>query len=162
MAILRREARVLSGIIPGDEKVHCIAVQHRMDYALLNPSVAVATEKRLVVCSRLFMGIKKNIAFIQYGAIVSMRLDSGIVFSSLRLRLHGSVNKDNRGTEPRAWAEEGEINGLRRGDAIRLAKVISRKMDEAALEREKKEGDYGRAVCEVSNGKEERLEGSLG
>ena len=133
-----------------------------MDYALLNPSVAVATEKRLVVCSRLFMGIKKNIAFIQYGAIVSMRLDSGIVFSSLRLRLHGSVNKDNRGTEPRAWAEEGEINGLRRRDAIRLAKVISRKMDEAALEREKKEGDYGMAVCEVSNGKEERLEGSLG
>ena len=90
---LLREAKTLLNLVPDTENILAIARQHRANFAFLFPSIAVATDKHVIVCNRWFAGLKQDISFIPYGAIVSMRVEHSIFFSTIYLRLHGSASK---------------------------------------------------------------------
>ena len=136
---LAREARALISIIPREEKIYRMAIQRRLDNALLNPSITVATEKKLVVCNRSFLGIRHDITFIPYKAIVSMRMVNGLFFSSLHLRLHGTAHKNANSSSD--IKEDGEISGLRQADAIALARAISISMERMEIIKKDKKAE---------------------
>ncbi|MCL5100806.1 MAG: PH domain-containing protein [Candidatus Marsarchaeota archaeon] len=123
---LLREAKTLLNLVPDTENILAIARQHRANFAFLFPSIAVATDKHVIVCNRWFAGLKQDISFIPYGAIVSMRVEHSIFFSTIYLRLHGSASKKDNIFDTEK--EEGEIRGLLQADALHLAKAISSRL----------------------------------
>ncbi len=120
---LAREIRVLRSLIPRNEKIMVITNQRRLDFSPFYPSIIVATDKRLLICNRWFLGIKGDITFLPYVNITSYRMVKGILFSSILIRIQGSA-KDNsyilNGVK-----EEGEIRGLTEEAAMNIIKAIT-------------------------------------
>ena len=119
----KKEIEILGNVMEEGEEVLAVSRQNRLN-KLIAPSIALATSKRVAIIKRDLLGIRSDIHFIPYDNIVSFRLVHGFVFSSVKLRLMGSVRPDSQDLLDK-MGDETEIRGLNKKDAHKLAAKIS-------------------------------------
>jgi ribosomal protein L40E len=89
------------------------------------PASVVLTDKRVLIVNRATLGIRHDYEVIPYGAVTSVRLEQGIVSSSVFIRVLGY---DTDKGLLKNGKQEGEIDGLRRDDATELSNYINFKL----------------------------------
>ena len=89
------------------------------------PSSIVLTDKRVLIVNRATLGIRHDYEVIPYSAITSVRLEQGIISSSVFIRVLGY---DTDKGLLKNGKQEGEIDGLRRNDANELSSYINFKL----------------------------------
>jgi len=122
----KKEIEILGKIMEEGEEVLAASKQNRLS-KLIAPSIALATSKRVAIIKRDLLGIRSDIHFIPYDNIVSFRLVHGFVFSSVKLRLMGSVRPDSQDMLDK-MGDETEIRGLNKKDAHKLAAKINERL----------------------------------
>jgi len=132
----KKELEILGKIMEEGEEVLAVSRQSRIS-KLIAPSIALATSKRVAIIKRDLLGIRSDIHFIPYDNIVSFRLVHGFVFSSVKLRLMGSVRPDSQDMLDK-MGDETEIRGLTKKDAHKITAKISERvsMKKSVKERE--------------------------
>jgi hypothetical protein len=95
--------------------------------ALITPTTVIATDKRMIIINRATFGIRSDYEAIPYSKITSVRMEKGIISSSVFLRVSGytSAGAGERGFL-KPGEQEGEISGLRQNDAKALADFIGK------------------------------------
>jgi hypothetical protein len=93
--------------------------------SLTAPTSVVCTNKRLIIVNKATLGLRKDYEVIQYRQITSVRLEHGIISSSVFIRVQGyDRDKGLLG----AGKEEGQIDGLRNKEARHLADYLNKKI----------------------------------
>ena len=93
--------------------------------SMMTPTSVICTNKRLFIVNRATMGLRKDYEIIQYRQITSVRLERGIISSSVFIRVQGyDRDKGLLGT----GKEEGMIDGLHNKDAAKLADYLNKKI----------------------------------
>ncbi|MEM3781671.1 MAG: PH domain-containing protein [Candidatus Micrarchaeaceae archaeon] len=118
-----REKEILSRVVAAGEEVVAVGKQHRLS-KLIAPSIALSTNKKLIIFKRDAFGIRTDTHFIPYESIVSFRVVHGFLFSSIKLRLLGAVKPGEHAIAD-AEEDETEIRGLRKSMAKALAATLS-------------------------------------
>ncbi len=132
-----REKELLAKIMEEGEEVIAVGKQHRLS-KLIAPSIALSTNKRLVIMKRDSLGIRTDMHVIPYDSIVSFRILNGFVFSSIKLRLLGAVKPDEHAVT-NTGEDETEISGLTKAMAKSLALKISENISKRREEKEAKQ-----------------------
>jgi hypothetical protein len=101
------------------------------------PTSVIATDSRIIIVNRATLGIRKDYEVIPYSRITSVRLESGIISSSVFIRVEGY---DRDTGLLKGGKEEGEIDGLHNKDARDLADFVNTKLGEAGAP--KQQGTY--------------------
>ncbi len=99
------------------------------------PTSVVVTDNRLIIVNRATLGFRKDYEVIPYPKITSVRLERGIMSSTVFIRVEGY---DRDKGLLKGGKEEGEIDGLRNNDAKDLADFVNSKIDQGA---EPKQGE---------------------
>ncbi len=90
--------------------------------SLITPTTVFITNKRIIIMNRASAGLRKDFEIIPYNKITSVRLEHGIISSSVFVRVEG-YDKDvgllSHGKE------EGEIDGLKNRDAQELVRMLN-------------------------------------
>ncbi len=134
------ELHIVRKVLWPDEEVEGTIKQRRIGPGadLINPTTVVVTDKRLIIINRATLGLRQDYEVIPYTAIASVRLEHGIVSSSVFIRVQGFSTE--RGLLKKG-DQEGEIDGLRNKDAVELSDYINKKLEtrfdaQAELEKE--------------------------
>ena len=85
------------------------------------------TNKRIIIVNRASMGLRQDYEVIPYTAIVSVRLEHGMISSTVFIRVQGYEN--DKGLLA-GGKQEGEIDGLKNKDAIEFADFVNKKLEE--------------------------------
>ncbi len=99
---------------------------------VMQPSVIVATDKRLIIRSNL-LRIKTNVEVIPYPAIAFVKLQRGVVSSTVVIGTRSAGGGGNLGSETNMGMTT-EISGLRYKDAVDLIKLINDTLDKLGEE----------------------------
>jgi hypothetical protein len=121
------ESRLVKDMLWPEETIEETVKQRRLGPggSLTNPTSVICTDKRLFIINKATMGLRKDFEVIQYRQIASVRLERGIVSSSVFIRVQGyDRDKGLLGT----GKEEGEIDGLHNKDAVALADYLNKKV----------------------------------
>ena len=112
-----------------DETVEGTVKQRRIGPggSMITPTSVVVTDKRLIIVNRATLGLRQDYEVIPYNAIASVRLEHGIISSTVFIRVQG-YDRDKGLLQ--GGKEEGEIDGLRNKDAIELSDFINKKLEE--------------------------------
>lgn len=111
-----------------DEVVALTARQRRVGPAgdLINPTSIVATNKRIIIINKTTLGIRKDFESITYERITSVRMEKGIISSTVFVRVEGYDT--DRGFLKGTTRQEGEIDGLNGTDAQLLSDFIEKRI----------------------------------
>ncbi len=133
MAIDQDEVKGVKDILWPDEKVMLTVKQRRVGPggSVTVPTSVVATDKRIIIVNKANLGIRKDYESIPYKQITSVRLEKGLISSTVFVRVQG-YDKD-KGLLKNG-KEEGEIDGLHGGDAKALADYLNSLLDTGAPE----------------------------
>jgi hypothetical protein len=121
------ELETIKTMLMPDENVELMITQRRLapGGALIYPRIVVATNKRVIIESR--MPGRKDFEIIAYRAIRNVKLEHGLVSSTV------VMESDFHGTEGAELSQgHGIMEGLRYNDAIKLVELINRKVSEYA------------------------------
>ncbi|MGC8628886.1 MAG: PH domain-containing protein [Candidatus Micrarchaeia archaeon] len=130
----KREMETLTRILEDGEEVIAAGKQHWLN-RFIAPAFALSTSKRFIIFKRDYLGVRTDMHVIPYENIVSFRLIHGFIFSTIKVRLSGSVKPDDYGI---AGPEEDstEIKGLTKADAHAIVAKLSEKISEAHKKKE--------------------------
>jgi hypothetical protein len=123
------ELRLAKKVLWPEEQVVGTIKQRRVGPggSVITPTTVVVTDKRLIIINRASLGFRQDYEVIPYNAIVSVRLEHGIISSTVFIRVQGYENdKGLLGS----GKQEGEIDGLRNRDAVELADFVNKKLEE--------------------------------
>ena len=95
---------------------------------ILTPTTIAATEKRLIIVYRTSLGMRKYYEVIPYRRITSVRIEHGLISSSLHFHVLG-VDSEK---QVRTGKSEGVIDGLRENEATSFGKFINRKISDVS------------------------------
>ncbi len=96
--------------------------------SLITPTTVVVTDKRLIIINRASLGFRQDYEVVPYNALVSVRLEHGIITSTVFVRVQGYDT--DRGLLGGGGKQEGEIDGLKNKDAVELVDYINKKIEE--------------------------------
>lgn len=124
MAVDESEVNAVKDILWPDEKVIMTVRQRRVGPggSVTVPTSVLVTDHRLIIINKATLGIRKDYETIPYRQISSVRLEHGIISSSVFVRVQG-YDKDQGLLKN--GKEEGEIDGLNNTDAKALADYIN-------------------------------------
>ncbi len=110
-----------------EETVMVTATERRIGPGghLITPTTVIATDKRVIIINRTTLGIRNDYEAIPYNRITSVRLEKGIISSSVYMRVEGYTSPGEEGFL-KPGEQEGEIPGLRGGDAKALSDFIEK------------------------------------
>jgi hypothetical protein len=91
------------------------------------PTSVIVTDNRVIIVNRATLGFRKDYEVIPYPKITSVRLEGGIISSSVFIRVEGY---DRDTGLLKNGKEEGEIDGLHNNDAKELADFLNAKIDQ--------------------------------
>ena len=130
MQIDPTELGIARKVLWPDEEVEGTVKQRRFmpGGSLVTPTTVVVTDKRLIIINRQMLGIRQDYEVVPYNAIVSVRLEHGIITSTVFIRVQGYDT--DRGLLAGSGKQEGEIDGLKNKDAIELTDYINKKLEE--------------------------------
>ncbi len=130
MAIDQNDVKAAKDILWPDEQVEA-TVRQRLNPLLggsiIIPTSVLATNKRLIIMNRASLTLRTDYEVIPYKQISSVRLERGIVTSTVFVRVQG-YDKDQGLLKN--GKQEGEIDGLKNSDAQELADCINKKLEE--------------------------------
>jgi hypothetical protein len=129
MAIDQSEIQAAKSVLWPNENVEITVTQRRVGPggSMTTPTTVIATDKRLIILNRASLGIRRDYEVIPYKQITSIRLEHGIISSSVFIRVQG-YDRDTGLLQK--GKEEGEIDGLRNAEAHELADYLNRKVYE--------------------------------
>lgn len=138
MTIEQEDVNLVKKILWPDETVQLTARQRRVGPGgdVINPTSIVATNKRLIIVNRTTLGIRKDFEEIPYNRITSVRMERGIISSSVFVRVEGYDT--DKGFLKGGERQEGEIDGMNNTDAETLSNYIDK-----AISGESSPGDEG-------------------
>jgi hypothetical protein len=117
-------------VIWPDEEVEGTVKQRRVGPggSVINPTSVIVTNMRLIIVNKTTLGFRQDYEVIPYNAIASVRMEHGIISSSVFIRVQGYDT--DRGLLKGSGKQEGEIDGLRNKDAEELADYINKKIQQ--------------------------------
>jgi hypothetical protein len=130
-------------VLEPDEYVELTVEQRHLGPggSFLNPTIIIATSKRLLIMNRATLGVKTSFEIILYANITSVKVDKGIFSSSLFIKIeHYDTEKGMKGGK-----EEMEVDGLNTRDAQMLADLIDNMLFKA--QEGKKKPSNGERYC---------------
>ena len=82
-----------------DERILLVAVQSRIrpGSSLFTPNEIYATDRRIIIRDPYMLGIKENIVDIPYDIITSLKLEKGLLSSTIRFKAPGLVSPTKMG-----------------------------------------------------------------
>ena len=130
MAVDPNEVAWVKELLWPDETADLTVRQRRIGPggSLTVPTSVIATNKRLMIVNKATLGIRKDYEVIPYNQITSVRLENGILSSSVFIRVQG-YDRD-KGLLKKG-KEEGEIDGLNNRDAKALSDYINRRLEDS-------------------------------
>ncbi|MCL5239616.1 MAG: PH domain-containing protein [Candidatus Marsarchaeota archaeon] len=142
MAVNQEDVKAAKSILWPDETVEVTAKQRRIGPggSATSPTSVLATDKRIIILNRASLGIRQDYEVIPYKQVTSVRLEHGVLSSSVFIRVQGY---DRDQGLLKNGKEEGEIDGLNNADAKALADFLNKKLDDAASSPEAGETDSG-------------------
>lgn len=122
------ELNLARKILWPDEEVEGTIKQRRFmpGGSLITPTTVVVTDKRLIIINRASLGFRQDYEVVPYDAIVSVRLEHGIITSTVFVRVQGY--ETDKGLLA-GGKQEGEIDGLKNKDAVELTDYINKKLE---------------------------------
>ena len=122
------EIRIVSKVLWPEETVEGTVKQRRIGPggSVTTPTTVVVTNMRLIIINRATLGFRRDYEVIPYSAITSVRMEHGLISSSVFIRVQGFSTEKGL---LKKGAQEGEIDGLRNKEAEELADVINRKLE---------------------------------
>lgn len=144
MGIDQGDVNSVKSILWPDEQVGVTARQRRVGPggSVTVPTSIIATDKRIIILNRATLGMRQDYEVIPYKQVASVRLEHGIISSTVFIRVQGY---DRDQGLLKNGKEEGEIDGLNNKDAQALSDFINKQIEEPGQEGES-EGDAGSAV----------------
>ncbi len=133
MAVDLKEAEAVKGLLWPDEVVEETVKQRMLGPggAVTTPTSVIGTNMRLIIVNRATLGLRKDYEVIPYRQITSVRLEHGIISSSVFIRVQGY---DRDKGLLKNGKEEGEIDGLHSKDANELADYLNKKISQGGAE----------------------------
>ena len=129
MGVDQGEVNAAKGILWPNERVD-VTVKQRLNPALggsvITPTSVIATDKRLIILNRASLRFRTDYEVIPYRQISSVRLEHGIVSSTVFIRVQGY---DQDKGLLKNGKQEGEIDGLQNKEAQELADYINKKLE---------------------------------
>ncbi|MCL4389253.1 PH domain-containing protein [Candidatus Marsarchaeota archaeon] len=128
MGVDADEVNAVKNLLWPDERVILTAKQRRIGPggSVTVPTSVLATDKRIIIVNKANLGIRKDYESIPYKQITSVRLEKGMISSTVFVRVQG-YDKD-KGLLKNG-KEEGEIDGLHGKDAKALADYLNSVLD---------------------------------
>ncbi len=118
----KKESNTLGSLLLPGERVITYAKQRRLHGAMFYPTVAIATNKRIIIVNRTMLRVWSDISFINYDQVISLRVMHGPLFSTIKMRLKGTAEKSVGGGD-------GEIHGLTHFGAVMVSNAINRALN---------------------------------
>ncbi len=133
MGIEHGEVNLVKKMLWPGEAVQLTARERRVGPggSFVNPTSVIATDKRLIIVNKTAMGLRKDIESIPYKQITSVRMEHGIISSSVFIRVQGYDT--DTGFLKKGNKQEGEIEGLNNKDAKDLSDYIGRIISEGTV-----------------------------
>lgn len=146
MAVDQNEVNAVKSVLWPDERVMITVKQRRVGPggSVTVPTSVLATDKRLIIVNKATLGIRKDYESIPYKQITSVRLEKGIISSTVFVRVMG-YDKDQGLLKN--GKEEGEIDGLHGKDAKALADYLNSVLDAETQAVETQGGGAGSIFC---------------
>ena len=93
------EIRKIAEILSPDEKVLLVAKQSRIKPggSHFTPNIIYATDRRIIVRDPYMLGIKENVVDIPYDIITSIKLEKGLLSSTIRFKAPGLMSSTKLG-----------------------------------------------------------------
>jgi hypothetical protein len=93
------QTRKISKMLNPDERIVLVAVQSRIrpGGSLFTPNEIYATDRRIIIRDPYMLGIKENIVDIPYDIITSLKLEKGLLSSTIRFKAPGLVSTTKMG-----------------------------------------------------------------
>lgn len=139
MNIKPEELELVKGILWQGEQVRGTFRQRRIGPggSVTVPTSVVVTDFRVIIVNLATLGFRKDYEVIPYSRITSVRLEKGIISSTVFIRVEGYDRDQGLLKNGR---EEGEIDGLHNSDASALADFVNMKLGQA--EKPQHQGNY--------------------
>jgi hypothetical protein len=124
------EITKISDILNPDEKVLLVAKQSRIKPggSKLTPNIVYATDKRIIIRDPYMLGMRENIVDIPYDIITSVKLEKGILSSTIRFRAPGLVSPSRLGMIDGLidgeHDQDGKIDAIPKDKAEKLLETI--------------------------------------
>lgn len=131
MPIDKHEASIVEHLLMPGEKVQMTIKQRKIGPGgdFITPTTIAATQTRLIIVYRTSFGMRKYYEVIPYRRITSVRIEHGLISSSLHFHVLG-VDADRVMSTGRA---EGVIDGLRPGEATAFGNFINGKISDSSI-----------------------------
>lgn len=128
MAVNPEEAALVKDLLEPGEEVELTVRQRRVGPggSLVTPSSVVATNKKIILVNRATLGLRKDYEVIPYLRVTSVRLEKGVISSSVFIRVEGY---DRDKGLLKNGKEEGEIDGMNNRDAKALCELVNEKLE---------------------------------
>ena len=128
MMIDPTEIGIVRKVLWPDETVEGTVKQRRVGPggSLVTPTTVVVTDKRLIIINRATFGFRQDYEVIPYTAITTVRLEHGLISSSVFIRVQGFSTEKGL---LKKGSQEGEIDGLKNKEAEELTDVINKKLE---------------------------------
>jgi hypothetical protein len=93
------QASKISKMLNPDERILLVAVQSRIrpGGSLFTPNEIYATDRRIIIRDPYMLGIKENIVDIPYDIVTSLKLEKGLLSSTIRFKAPGLVSPTKMG-----------------------------------------------------------------
>jgi Bacterial PH domain/Short C-terminal domain len=93
------QIRKISKMLNPDERILLVAIQSRIKPggSLFTPNKIYATDRRIIIRDPYMLGIKENIVDIPYDIITSLKLEKGLLSSTIRFKAPGLVSPTKMG-----------------------------------------------------------------
>jgi hypothetical protein len=126
------QVRKISKMLNPDERILLVAVQSRIKPggSLLTPNDIDAPDRRIIIRDPYMLGIKENIVDIPYDIITSLKLEKGLLSSTIRFKAPGLVSPTKMGMVDsiadgsKDNDPEGIIQAIPKSKAEDLLKII--------------------------------------
>lgn len=128
------EIEKIEKILNSDEKVLLVARESRLmpGGSALTPNTVIATDKRVIIRDPYMLGLKSELIDIPYDVITSVKLQKGILTSTILFEAPTLVNKSKLGLMDENISGEDDhgavIEALPKDKAEELLEIIRRHM----------------------------------
>jgi hypothetical protein len=124
-------ASKISEMLNPDERILLVAIQSRIrpGGSLFTPNAIYATDRRIIIRDPYMLGIKENIVDIPYDIITSLKLEKGLLSSTIRFKAPGLVSPTRMGmmdniADGKDNDPGGIIQAIPKGKAEDLLEII--------------------------------------
>ncbi len=132
----KKESDKIKNRLDPDETVIITATQSRIKpggAALINPNTIHLTEKRIIIRNPTRLGLGENIEEYSYDAITNIRLENGLLSSSLVLFVKGMTELSKNDRNHIFWGRDtnGVIDAIPKGAAEKMYRFIRNKISKS-------------------------------